>query len=119
MRGGNSATVAAGRADRRGIRDRVDGGDKEHQTDQPDGIFIFQSILETKEAIPLASTPIHSNNGNTFHAPIPRALSQTNRRDILPEHAVAPQRANGSCTGDILYLRHSAAEFHKIDQACD
>jgi len=118
MQGGNSATVAAGRADRRGIRDRVDGGDKQHQTDQPDGIFIFQSILERKEAIPLASTPIHGNNDNTFHARIPRALSQTDRRDILPEHAVAPQRANGSRSDDILYLRHSAAEFHKIDQGC-
>ena len=57
MKGGNSAAVAAGRADRRRIRDRVDGGDKEDQTDQPDGIFMFQNILEQVEAIPLASTP--------------------------------------------------------------
>jgi len=118
MKGGNSAAVAVRRVDRRRIRDRVDGGDKEDQTDQPDGIFMFQNVLEQVEAIPLASTPIHGNNDNTFHAPIPRALSQTDRRDILPEHAVAPQRANGSCTSDILYLRHSAAEFHKIDQGC-
>jgi hypothetical protein len=57
MKGGNSAAVAAGRVDRRRIRDRVDGGDKEDQTDQPDGIFMFQNVLEQVEAIPLASTP--------------------------------------------------------------
>jgi hypothetical protein len=66
MRGGNSTAVAAGRVDRRRIRDRVDGGDKEHQTDQPDGIFMFQNTLEREEVIPLASTPFHGNNDITF-----------------------------------------------------
>jgi hypothetical protein len=66
MQGGNYAAVAVGRVDRRRIRDRVDGGDKEHQTDQPDGIFMSHNTLKREEVIPLASTPFHGNNDITF-----------------------------------------------------
>jgi hypothetical protein len=66
MQCGNSAAVAVRRVDRRRVRDRVDGGDKEQQTDQPDGVFAFQSIPEQEEAIPLAKVPLHANNDITF-----------------------------------------------------
>jgi hypothetical protein len=49
---GNSAAVAGRRVNRRRIRNRVDGGDKEQQADQPNGIFMFQSALEKLEASP-------------------------------------------------------------------
>lgn len=52
MQCGNDAAVAVRRVDRRRVRDRVDGGDKEHQTDQPDGVFACQCILEQEETIP-------------------------------------------------------------------
>jgi hypothetical protein len=51
MQGGDSAAVAARGIDRRRVRDRVDGGDKEQQTDHPNGVFLFQSTLEQEKAI--------------------------------------------------------------------
>jgi hypothetical protein len=78
VKSGNSAAVAVWRIDRRRIRDRVDGGDKKQQTHQPDGVFMFQSVLEQKEAIPLTSIPFHGNKDITFRARMQRALSKSN-----------------------------------------
>jgi hypothetical protein len=47
IQAGNYAPVAVGRVDRRGIRDRVDGSDKDQQAKQPDGIFKFQRVPES------------------------------------------------------------------------
>lgn len=66
VKSGNSVAVAVRRVDRRRVRDRVDGGDKEQQTEQPDGVFAFQRVLEQEKAIPLASIPFHDNNDITF-----------------------------------------------------
>jgi len=79
VKSGNSAAVAVWRIDRRRIRDRVDGGDKQQQTHQPDGVFMFQSPLEREKAIPLASIPFHGNNDITFGARMQRPLSKSNR----------------------------------------
>jgi hypothetical protein len=68
MKYGNSAAVAVRRVDRRRIRDRVDGGDKDQQANQICGIFACQSVLEQEKASPLASIPFHENNDITFHA---------------------------------------------------
>lgn len=59
MQGGNSAAMPTRRADRGRIGDRVDGGDKEQQANQTGDIFVFQSALNQKDVIPLASTPFH------------------------------------------------------------
>jgi hypothetical protein len=58
----NSADVPARRIDCRWIRDRVDGGDKEQQANQPNGILEFQNVLERKETISLAKIPFQGNN---------------------------------------------------------
>lgn len=78
MKSGNSAAVATRRVDRRRVRDRVDGGDKEQQTDQPDGILSSQRILEQEETIPLANIPFHGNNDITIRAKMQRPLSPSN-----------------------------------------
>jgi len=59
---GNSEGVARGRANRGGIRDCVDGSDKEQQADQPDGVFEFQSVPGSKEAKHLAGPPMNHSN---------------------------------------------------------
>ena len=82
MEGGDFTPVAARRIDRRRVRDRVDGSDKEQQTHQPDGIFIFQRVLEQEETIPLASIPFHGNNDITFGAKMQRGLSESYRFEI-------------------------------------
>jgi hypothetical protein len=82
VKSGNSAAVAVWRIDRRRVRDRVDGSDKEQQTHQPDGIFIFQRVLEREETIPLASIPFHGNNDITFGAKMQRGLSESDRFEI-------------------------------------
>jgi hypothetical protein len=82
VKSGNSAAVAVWRIDRRRVRDRVDGSDKEQQTHQPDGIFIFQRVLEREETIPLASIPFHGNNDITFGAKMQRGLSESYRFEI-------------------------------------
>lgn len=89
MKGGNSAAVAGRRVDRGRIRDRVDGGDKEQQANQPGDIFLFQSVLEQEEAIPLASIPFRENYDITFRPRMQRALSQPNRLAIPPDRGVA------------------------------
>ena len=91
MQCGNSAAVAVRRVDRRRVRDRVDGGDKEQQTEQPDGILMFQRVLEQEKAIPLASIPFHGDNDITFRARMQRALSKSNRFEIPPDRGVAPK----------------------------
>jgi hypothetical protein len=91
MQRGNSAAVAGRRADRRGVRDRVHRGDNEQQTDQPDGVFALQSVLEQEEAIPLASVPFHANNDITFGTKMQRGLSQSNPLAIPPTRDVVLQ----------------------------
>jgi hypothetical protein len=54
--------VAAWRVDRGRIRDRVDGGDKEQQANQPDGIFQFQRVPESEAASHPAGHPIMESN---------------------------------------------------------
>ena len=48
-----SRAVAAWRIDRRRIRDRVDGGDKEQQTDHADDKLEFQIALKLKNRMGL------------------------------------------------------------------
>jgi hypothetical protein len=62
MPGGNSTAVAGWGIDRRRIRDRVDGGDKEQQANQPDGIFQFQSVPESEAASHPGGRPIMGSN---------------------------------------------------------
>ena len=62
MKGGNSAAVAGRRVDRGGIRDRVDGGDKEQQANQPDGIFEFQRVPKSGAATYRAVLPTSDCN---------------------------------------------------------
>ena len=59
---GNSTPVGGGRADRRGIRDRVDGRDKEQQANQPDGIFEFQGVPKSQAATHPAGLSIKDSN---------------------------------------------------------
>jgi hypothetical protein len=113
MQCGNSAAVADRRVDRRRVRDRVDGGDKEHQTDQRDGVVAFQSVLEQEETIPLASIPFHENNDSTFGTQMQRGLSKSNRFKIPPDGGGAPQCVNRTHTGKNPSIRCSAAELQK------
>lgn len=62
MKGGNSATVAAGRIECRRIGDGVDRTDQEQQANQTYGILEFQSALEQEEPNPPAGIPFHKNN---------------------------------------------------------
>ena len=62
MPGGNSTAVAGWGIDRRRIRDRVDGGDKEQQANQPDGIFQFQRVPESEAASHPGGRPIMGSN---------------------------------------------------------
>jgi hypothetical protein len=55
MEGGNFTPVAARRIDCRRIRDRVDGGDKEEQANQPCGTLEFQNALKPKETVILST----------------------------------------------------------------
>lgn len=91
MKSGNSAAVAVRWADRRRVRDRVDRGDKEEQTDQPDGVFALQSALEQEETFPLACIPFHDDNHITFGAKMQRGLSQSNPLAIPPTCDVVMQ----------------------------
>jgi hypothetical protein len=114
VKSGNSAAVAVRWVDRRRVRDRVDGGDKEHQTDQPDGVFAFQSVLEQEETIPLASIPFRENNDSTFGTQMQRGLSKSNRFKIPPDGGGAPQCVNRAHTGKSPSTRCSASGFQKI-----
>jgi hypothetical protein len=113
VKSGNSAAVAVWRIDRRRVRDRVDGSDKEQQTHQPDGIFIFQRVLEQEEAIPLASIPFHGNNNITFGAKMQNALSQPYRFEIPPDRGLAPEMSKPRAYRHDRMVRCSAAEFEK------
>jgi hypothetical protein len=62
MEGGNFTPVAARWTDRRRIRDRVDGGDKEQQANQANGTLEFQSALKTEETAILAAASFHCPN---------------------------------------------------------
>jgi hypothetical protein len=59
MEGGKFTPVAARRTDRRRIRDRVDGGDKEQQANQANGTLEFQSALKTEKTVILAAVSFH------------------------------------------------------------
>jgi hypothetical protein len=62
MKGGDPAAVAGRRADRRGIRDRVDGGDKEQQANQPDGILDLQRVPKSGAATYRTALPTRDSN---------------------------------------------------------
>jgi hypothetical protein len=64
MQGGDSTAVAARGIDRRRVRDRVDGGDKEQKAKQQYGVFVSQSVLELEEAV-IPSAPHFS--ARTFY----------------------------------------------------
>lgn len=65
-KGRNLATAAAGRIDGRGIRDRVDRGDKQQEADDGDEISTVQTrTKEERSSRAACSQPLHKDTTNS------------------------------------------------------
>jgi hypothetical protein len=79
MQGGDSAAVAARGIDRRRVRDRVDGGDKEQKAKQQYGVLISQSALELNVTVIPAAAHFSASIFYTQTGKVHKNFSKVNR----------------------------------------